>query len=218
MQSTTIEGWLTDAEGELLYSLAKRCCGAGVIVEIGSWKGKSTVCLARGSNAGSKTPVFAVDPNIPTEFQQNIVQAGVEHLVVPIIKTSEEASSNFIQPVELLFIDGDHQYESVKRDFDLWFPRLIESGTIVFHDSVLLPGVVRVVRDHVYFSRHFRRTGFVHSSTYAQKVFHNSFVDRIKNISMLFLKNLYARSTQIPIPTSLRSMLGKTARSLINRT
>ena len=38
-----IPGWLTDEEGEALYELARRCTGRGVIAEIGSWKGKSTI-------------------------------------------------------------------------------------------------------------------------------------------------------------------------------
>jgi hypothetical protein len=49
-----INGWLTDKEGELLYNLAKNCTGKGVIVEIGSWKGKSTIWLGKGSKAGKK--------------------------------------------------------------------------------------------------------------------------------------------------------------------
>ena len=48
-----VPGWLTDEEGEALYDLAKRCEGRGVIVEIGSWKGKSTICLGIGSRAAA---------------------------------------------------------------------------------------------------------------------------------------------------------------------
>ena len=44
-----VDGWLTYKEGELLYNLAKNCTGEGVIVEIGSWQGKSTIWLGRGS-------------------------------------------------------------------------------------------------------------------------------------------------------------------------
>ncbi|WP_455277747.1 hypothetical protein [[Eubacterium] cellulosolvens] len=50
-----VEGWLTDKEGELLYKLAKQCTGKGVIVEIGSWKGKSTIWLGMGSKNGKKS-------------------------------------------------------------------------------------------------------------------------------------------------------------------
>ncbi|MGZ4924459.1 MAG: hypothetical protein ACXV5H_10990, partial [Halobacteriota archaeon] len=43
------EGWLADIEGTLLYTLGKNCKANGAIVEIGSWKGKSTIFLAKGS-------------------------------------------------------------------------------------------------------------------------------------------------------------------------
>jgi predicted O-methyltransferase YrrM len=54
----TIDGWLTPKEGQLLYDLARRAPGRGAIVEIGSWKGKSTIWLARdlgGAPAGPYT-------------------------------------------------------------------------------------------------------------------------------------------------------------------
>ena len=40
-------GWLNEAEGLLLYRLARNCSGKGVIVEIGSWKGRSTIWLGQ---------------------------------------------------------------------------------------------------------------------------------------------------------------------------
>jgi predicted O-methyltransferase YrrM len=58
-----VPGWLTDAEGELLFNLAKSCSGKGVIVEIGSWKGKSTIWMARGSQAGHGVKIYAIDPH-----------------------------------------------------------------------------------------------------------------------------------------------------------
>ncbi|MCS6951010.1 MAG: class I SAM-dependent methyltransferase, partial [bacterium] len=62
-----VEGWLTVEEGELLYQLARACKGKGVIVEIGSFKGKSTIWLAKGSLAGAGVRVFAIDPHTGSE-------------------------------------------------------------------------------------------------------------------------------------------------------
>jgi predicted O-methyltransferase YrrM len=70
-----VPGWLSDEEGEALYDLARECTGRGVIVEIGSWKGKSTICLGLGSRAGSSVRIFAVDPHADYrhgEFKDNI--------------------------------------------------------------------------------------------------------------------------------------------------
>jgi len=79
-----IPGWLTDEEGEALFELARQCRGDGVIVEIGSWKGKSTVCLGLGSQAGSATPIYAVDPHADYrfgDFKTNMEHAGITELV-----------------------------------------------------------------------------------------------------------------------------------------
>lgn len=144
-----IEGWLTDAEGILLENLAREN-KTGNIVEIGSWKGKSTIRLAKGTIAGKKNMVFAIDPhtgspehkkalgedlNTYQEFEQNIKKAGVENYVVPIVETSEEAAITFNAPVGLVFVDGNHEYEYVKKDFDLWYPKLVSGGIIAFHDN-----------------------------------------------------------------------------------
>ena len=61
--AATIEGWLTDAEGEFLFRLAAACPPGLPVVEIGSWKGKSTVWLASGVRSSAGTLVFAIDPH-----------------------------------------------------------------------------------------------------------------------------------------------------------
>ena len=38
------------------------------------------------------------------------------------------------RPVDFLFIDGDHSYEGVKRDYELWSPLVRSGGLIAFHD------------------------------------------------------------------------------------
>ena len=59
-----VDGFLTDNEGELLHNFAKRCTSKGTIVEIGSWKGKSTIWLGNGSKKGNRATVYAIAPHI----------------------------------------------------------------------------------------------------------------------------------------------------------
>ena len=54
-----IEGWLSEKEAFGLYSIANKLGAGSTIVEIGSWKGKSTYCLAKGLKNGK---IFAIDP------------------------------------------------------------------------------------------------------------------------------------------------------------
>ncbi|MCG2718663.1 MAG: class I SAM-dependent methyltransferase [Nanoarchaeota archaeon] len=200
-----IDGWLTDMEGKFLYETAKNCKGKGVIVEIGSWKGKSTIWLAKGSIKGNNVKVFAIDTHTGSfeqqkngpvwtfdEFKGNIRNAKVEDIVVPIVKTSEEAEKSWGgAAVEFLWIDGAHEYELVKLDFEKWFPHLIDGGIIAFHDTIVHSGPRKVVKENIFLSRNFRCVGFADNITFAQKVKKNSFKNRLRNRYILFIKGFY---------------------------
>ncbi len=187
-----IPGWLTDEEGEALYDLAKRCTGKGVIVEIGSWKGKSTTCLGLGSRAGKNVRIFAVDPHADYrfgEFKENIDRAGIADLVTPIQSLSQEAAPDFDEPIELLFIDGSHEYEDVREDFEKWVPKVVEGGFVAVHDTTLWEGPKRVVEDRIYRGTQFKDVRFVFgSTTVGTKVRENSPADRLRARYSLALK------------------------------
>jgi MMP 1-O-methyltransferase len=170
----TINGKLLPQEAEFLWSLARNCTGRGVIVEIGSWQGKSTAWLAAGSKGGAKATVYAIDPHIVKPenaqiFKENMMRAGLDDLVQPLVMTSAKAAENFEKPVELLFVDGDHKYEAVKLDFELWYPKLLDGGTIAFHDRNS-SGPRRLIDESVRASSHFRELGTKVEILYAKKV------------------------------------------------
>ena len=200
-------GWLNDAEGSLLYRLACNCTGKGVIVEIGSWKGRSTIWLGHGSRDGRQVKIHAVDPHTGSpehhqneanrvwtfdEFQQNIRAAGVDDVVVPHVDYSVNAAREFNEPVEFIFIDGLHDYESVKADFEAWFPKVIEGGVMAFHDTTGWPGPRRLVSERLFKSRCFRKVRFVKSITYGVKTARNSAPERLANRLRLGLFLSYA--------------------------
>lgn len=104
--TSRIEGWLTDDEGKFLYCAARNCTGKGAIVEIGSWKGKSTVFIGKGSESAGKIKIYAIDPHIAgtyEEFKRNIKNAELNDIVIPVVKTSEEAAKDFTEPIEFIF-------------------------------------------------------------------------------------------------------------------
>ena len=196
-----VPGWLTDEEAETLYRLGKGCRGTGVIVEIGSWKGRSTICLALGSKAGNAVRVYAIDPHADYrfgEFKTNIERAGIEDLVTPIASLSQPAADNFEEPVELLWIDGSHEYELVKEDFEKWVPKVVEGGTVAMHDTTWTEGPRRVAADGIYRSRRFRNVRFVvGSTTVAEKVAENTRADRLRNRYVLALKGAFTGGTKL---------------------
>ena len=190
-----IPGWLTDEEADALYELARACRGDGVIVEIGSWKGKSTVCLGLGSLAGSSVPVYAIDPHADYrfgDFKDNVERAGIAELVRPIASLSQPAAAGFDEPIELLFVDGSHEYDLVLEDFEKWVPKVVDGGWIAFHDTTWTKGPRKVVGQAVYRSRRFKDARFVvGSTTLARKVEQNSLADRTRNRYVLGVKTAF---------------------------
>jgi predicted O-methyltransferase YrrM len=178
-----VPGWLSDEEGEALYELAQACTGKGVIVEIGSWKGKSTICLGLGSRAGNGVRVFAIDPHADYrhgEFKDNIERAGIADLVTPVQGLSQQVAADFDEPIELLFVDGSHEEDDVREDFEKWVPKVVERGTVAFHDTTWHDGPRKVVAEKIFGSHQFRDVRFViGSTTIAQKVAHNTPYDRL---------------------------------------
>ena len=187
-----------DSHGMLLYGLAKSGPGKGAIVEIGSWKGKSTIWLAKGSKSTNREKVFAIDPhtgsvehrkalgdhvNTGREFRRNIKRAEVEDWVVPLVMRSTEAAVNWREPVRLLWIDGSHEYEDVKSDFVLWERHLVDDGIIALHDSFGFAGPRRVIKELLLTSDAFSNIGFVGGLVFAKKTKKLTGTDRLSNFA-----------------------------------
>lgn len=216
----TIEGFLRDDEAKLLTNLASKV-KKGVIVEIGSYKGKSTVCLAKGSSEGKKEIIYAIDPHTGseehwqkgkkidtyTEFLNNIKRSGFTSLVKPIRATSAEAVIGFKNKIALLFIDGDHSDEAVRRDFNLWKDKLINGGIIAFHDTISWPGPQKLVNETLFKSQNFKNFSVVGSITYAEKTNELTVSDRIQRSWVLILKRLREKMTKTPLPPTLAIFL-----------
>jgi predicted O-methyltransferase YrrM len=120
--------------------------------------------------------------------------------VVPILKLAHSASKTFDQNISLIFIDGAHEYEDVRKDFEDWFPKVDDGGIIAMHDTVGWDGPKKVAEEFMFRSPYFSNVRFVDSITYGRKVNKNSRYDRVRNIFILFLRNFseYIRSLTIP--------------------
>src|SRR5262249_48693943 len=51
------------------------------------------------------------------------------------VGTSTEIAANWNQPIDLFFIDGDHTYQGVRSDFELFKPWFSDRTLVAFHDS-----------------------------------------------------------------------------------
>lgn len=213
--SIKIDGWLTDREGKALFELAKQCPKKTVIVEIGSYKGKSTIYLAKGSKAGNKVRIYAIDPHEGVnkkedtfyQFINNIKKAEVDDIIIPLKMTSEKAYDDFNEKIGLIFIDGDHSYDAVEYDTLHWILNVVDKGMMVFHDSTYFPGVRKAVDKYVYKSLQFKNIRLVDSITIAEKSAGAiGFGDIIRNRFMLLLKDLYIFGSRLKIPAPIKKV------------
>jgi len=177
-----IDGWLSDSEGELLYKLAKNVPIGQVIVELGSWKGKSTVWLAKGTEAGQGNKVYSIDPhsgskahisegkrNTYLAFLTNLNKADVQATVIPLVTTSGKAAKRWQEKVGLLWIDASHEYQDVKHDLFSWKRHLLPGAIVALHDCDK-PGPAQVVEEYFSHSGDFTIIQSVDTTVVAAKV------------------------------------------------
>ena len=155
-QGWDIPTYTTGNELFALYELAGSLCKNSVALEIGSYIGASSLMIAKGLKKGSK--LICVDTwqnDAMTEgnwdsykvFHDNT--KAVSGKIRTLRMTSQAAGDICHEPLDFLFIDGDHSYEGVKMDFDIWFPKLKSGGVIAMHDIEWAEGVKRVVAEDV---------------------------------------------------------------------
>ena len=153
-----VEGWLDPTEAWALHETARMACSCGskpTMVEIGSYHGRSTISLAFGARAGGGGRVFAVDPQAwwPDQnerFLANVKRAGIEDLVEQRRTYSSEAAKTFpAESVDVLFIDGDHDYPAVHDDIESWIPKVAPGGVVAFNDAVWWDGVRQALRETI---------------------------------------------------------------------
>lgn len=163
-----LNGLISREVGELLYDLASRVEGDRSIVELGSYRGKSTCYLATGAADSWEAHVYAVDAwsievsawrkavldRLPSpeysDFLEQIAKAGVEPWVTPVRSLTTLAAESFIgEPVGLLYIDGDHHKGAVLADFRAWRRHLTDDAIVVFDDYAVTdnPGVAAAVAE-----------------------------------------------------------------------
>jgi predicted O-methyltransferase YrrM len=153
--SRPVDGWLTRDEESELFQLARAVPREQAIVELGSWFGRSAILLGGGSLRGKQSPVFSVDlfraagcarelledragaaaEDYWDQFQAHIHEAGLERVVTALRGDTAEIGATWSgPPVALLFIDADHSYEGVRRDWSHWRVRLAPHAVVAFHD------------------------------------------------------------------------------------
>ena len=118
--------------------------------EIGCWTGHSTSYIAReakkrggtvsvidwfNGSEGTELATLAGMINVKETFIENMERMGLmEHIFIFENKSCYAAGYFKDNILDFLFIDGDHMYESVKSDLELYLPKMKGTGIIAGHD------------------------------------------------------------------------------------
>jgi hypothetical protein len=172
-------GWLASYEGEYFYKLVYESRYLdGVIVEIGTYVGKSCIYFTKGlqdsdKETKEKSYIFSIDPFTGSSehlewaknnemgfesnstfnpFIRNLKRFGVYDNVIPIATYSDTVAKWWNLPIKILFIDGSHDLDQPIRDYTNFRNHIVTNGLVVFHDTHLdeTKAAIKVVLEDKY--------------------------------------------------------------------
>ena len=155
----SIKGFLAHEEGLFLYELTKKYCLKNFAVEVGSYCGKSACYIGQACKE-NKTYLMTIDHHRGSEEQQygeeyfdpdeynydkeivdtlptllkNIQKFRFEEVILPVVNSSELASKEIKNNIDLVFIDGSHTFNSARKDYVSWKNKIRIGGILAIHD------------------------------------------------------------------------------------
>jgi hypothetical protein len=132
------------------------------VVEVGSWKGASTIAILKAAdnvllrcvdtwkgNPSDHTGEIAAVEDVFATFMDNITNSGVSDRLTIVKKDSVTAAGQMIDKVDVVFLDADHTYQSVKADINAWYGKLMDNGWMIGHDYYVkqFPGLTKAVNE-----------------------------------------------------------------------
>ena len=159
-----IQGWMTSQE---LDWLAQQAAKSHYIVEVGSWRGRSTTAIAnhmlgelwcvdawKGKLSMDDEAMYPGSEEEAAQAEREFLVNMKEHIAINrlyILKGSSDMAVDYLManhgPVfDFIFIDADHSYEAVHHDIVEYGKLLQVGGILAGHDN-WMPGVEQAVKE-----------------------------------------------------------------------
>ncbi len=150
---------MTPNEKQVLFHFARQLPPGAAAAEIGSYQGASSCCLAAGIRCRGGR-VWCIDTwmnDAVSEACMDVFSLWQRHTlpVADFIQAvrgySHEVVDRIPVGLALLFVDGDHSYEGVKKDLLLYLPKLCRDGILIMHDwnhDAIRRAVTELVQPH----------------------------------------------------------------------
>jgi predicted O-methyltransferase YrrM len=227
-----VDGWLTRDQARRLYVAASSLRAPAQIVEIGSFRGRSTVVLALASEPG--VDVVGIDPHAGSDrgpqeiagfeaaaasdraaFEANLASAGVTDRVRHVPKFSAHALADVDGAIDVLYVDGAHRYRPALDDIVRWGARVQpDGGVLLIHDAFSAIGVTAALLRAAVFGRRWRYAGrsgslVEYHAQAAPMHGHDRAVNTVRQLAQL---PWFIRNVAVKVALSLR--LRRVARAL----
>ena len=147
----SIHGWLLPEAAEELYRLASESDPEHVAVEVGSFAGKSAVCVGKAllHNKGSMEAgrrLYAIDVQFQPQFDANLASQELGEIVTKIQASSLQAADGWSLPISFIYIDAHHGLAHAYADFCVWDMFLVPGGYMALDDTAgFNPGCINAV-------------------------------------------------------------------------
>ncbi len=130
----SLKGWFWYEEAKVLTQAIESLKNTdGVIVEAGSYMGKSTVTMASCTDS----LIYAIDPHLwDNSYDTYVKQIVGYNNIITVKEDAIDYKKSFDKPIKLLLIDCDHKYQVTKDIYKLYEPLVVKGGIIFFHDCV----------------------------------------------------------------------------------
>lgn len=163
----SIEGWFDVHHQKEYGSLLRRIPNGSTVVEVGCFRGRS-LCSVAPVIKEMFLKVVVVDlfdyvgpyypydepgvipraPGMLSDFVSNVRTFGIlEGMSIHVMSSIKASLTLRVRP-HLVFIDGAHDYASVKSDIESWADLIPSRGIICGHDyAEYSPGVIQAVNE-----------------------------------------------------------------------
>lgn len=168
-------GFMPHDEGVVLHRAGVAAAPRGLMLEVGSYCGKSAIYLGAAARAAGSV-LFSIDHHRGSEenqpgamycdpavvdpdsgrvdslphFRRTVTAAGMEPHVVAVVGRSAVVARHWRTPLSLLFIDGGHSEEAAQADYAGFAHHLMAGGLLLIHDVFPHPADGGQAPFHVY--------------------------------------------------------------------
>src|SRR3990167_2783627 len=139
-QVDKLKGWMPKEDCRILNEYVSWIKN-GLIVEIGSFMGRSTLTMALSSPTSK---IISIDPYLtvhsssgetdPLSVRDRCIEAMAGQNWKLKQTKSETVGRTWIDLIDFLLIDGDHHIKALKQDIELFVPHVKKGCWVFFHD------------------------------------------------------------------------------------